>query len=345
MKRGAPVFAALSAILSLACCELLVRAVRGGFPYLNIFVPHAKLGVTLEPSAHTKLRSLTGRVTPIRTNSAGFRGPEFARAPDSVLLLGDSQMFGYGVHLDESTSALLQAQRSAPVLNAAVPTWGPHEYVAISRALIPKFKPRTVVFVANLRNDWWETMAKNTRRTTAQDGWALHAKAPSVAQFPGRRWLMGRSQLVFLAKSLLAHTSAGIAPRGGAIHRLLDQQPMLSRKVGAHHSRLSPFLEAIVALCAEHDCQVIAATLPLDVQVDETQWSKYRVEPRDTASLRELSDTFLLEAKALGAHPLDLHEPLASTTSAFLDDDYHLSPAGHRAIASALSARISKVQE
>ena len=117
----------------------------------------------------------------VRTNALGFRGPawdEAETAGRAVLLLGDSQMFGYGVDEADALAARLSERLQRPVLNAAVPTWGPTEYARAAEDLVPRYRPAHVVFVANLANDWVEAHVPNTRRMTARDGWARRAPGP-----------------------------------------------------------------------------------------------------------------------------------------------------------------------
>src|SRR5262245_53429061 len=162
--------ALVSAALALVAAELAARRLHGGaFPYLNIFEPDARYGVRLAANASAHVRSPQGRITEIATNARGFRGPEWPEPPRGdaageplrVLVLGDSQMLGYGVAVEDATPAALERvlaprDRGAVVRGAAVPTWGPGEYALALEELAPAFRPRFVVFVANAANDWLE---------------------------------------------------------------------------------------------------------------------------------------------------------------------------------------------
>src|SRR5688572_12843381 len=129
--RGKVILASISLVASLAIAELAARITRAGaFPYLNIYVNNPRYGVVLEPHARTHIRSRHGRVTEIKTNALGFRGPEWSLRADRprVLLLGDSQMLGYGVGEQQAIAARLSELAGVDVINAAVPSWGPFEY-------------------------------------------------------------------------------------------------------------------------------------------------------------------------------------------------------------------------
>ena len=107
----------LSLALGLVMVEGLAAVARDhAFPFLNIYEPDPTFGVRLTPSTSTATRSREGRVTDVYTNALGFRGPEWTPAEVAapvagrVMLLGDSQVFGYGVDEADSVAARLQEE-------------------------------------------------------------------------------------------------------------------------------------------------------------------------------------------------------------------------------------------
>jgi hypothetical protein len=364
-SRRAPTRGARAALLvvslglSLLLAECGAAALRrGAYPYLNLFVADARYGVRLKADASTRLRSRTGRITEIRTNGLGFRGPEWPPPSGSdsaserprALLLGDSQMMGYGVQWQDALAPRLGQELKADVLAAAVPSWGPHEYVLATRELVPLHRPRWVLFVANAANDWFEASVPNRRRTTARDGFAATfdgRPAPraslshALRAFPGRDFLLGRSHLVLLARELTAGTRRAMGderPAAPAALRLVRDLPRLRASARPHRSRLTRFLLETAAICREHGCQVVAVALPVDVQVNRAEWAKYRAgSPVDLTATLALLDDFVADARDAGLAAINLLEPLRRETGAFLLDDYHLSPAGHAAAARAVA--------
>ena len=322
------VSAAISAVIALGLAELGARLLaHDAFPYLNVYVTDARYGVRLAPSTTTRTRSRLGRITTITTNSRGFRGPEPTQG--GVFVLGDSQMLGYGVDLEDATFSRLGASA------IATPTWGPIEFARAVEDLAPELHPRALVFVANLANDWPESNVENVRRNQSEDGWVVARRPFDPLRFPGRDWLMSRSQLVFAARAVHALGNRPIEP--SPADRLLLDLPMLARPRGDHRSLVTPHLARVIAAC---DCLVIAAVLPLDVEVDAEAWKKYASTPHDLAPLDALREAFLTDAVELGATPLDLRTVLGP--GSFLPDDVHLSPTGHAAIASALATALDR---
>ncbi|MCC6621568.1 MAG: hypothetical protein IT385_09965 [Deltaproteobacteria bacterium] len=359
-RRKAPLWARAlvvlaSVVMSLAAAEVVAGFARGhAFPYLNLYIEDAVYGVRLEPDASTNLRSRTGRVTSIRTNARGFRGPDRAPArgavvPGRVMLLGDSQVMGYGVEEGDALAARLEAELGPghEVIDAATPTWGPPEYARVTAELVPELRPEVVVFVANVANDWNEARVDNRLRTTARDGWARAniATDEPPTDFPGRRFLLGRSHLVYAVRALFRSSSDHGSEVAMSPARVAADLPWLMRAEPPHRSRLTPALIEVRDTCARWGCRVVVVGLPIDVQVHPAEWDKYRVPgvtpdgpPPDVGGTYRLIGQLMADARDLGLAHLDLLPPLrAASPGAFQVDDYHLSPAGHLAFARALA--------
>lgn len=355
-RRAKVILVLLSLAMGLVAAEAIASNVRGhAFPFLNVFIADATYGVRLDAGAETATRSRDGRISEVRINAQGFRGGDWTPAENPkpvagrVLLLGDSQMFGYGVDEGDSQIGRLPAALGPghEVLDAAVPTWGPPEYARIVDELAPTYRPAVVVFVANVANDWFEAKVDNARRTTARDGWAAYnlVGTSEPTEFPGRRFVFGRSHLVLGVREIMAFGSRQAAPpqATSAAARLADQLKYLIRTDAPHRSRITRHLLAARDACERWGCRVVTVTLPLDVQVHASEWAKYSDAPIDLGRVRALAGIYLEEARTHGVPALDLFEPLAAASpGAFLPDDYHLSPAGHRAVAEAIAPLIAE---
>lgn len=337
--------------LALAAAEGLARLADGGaFPYVNVFERDARYGVRLRPGASTRVRTRSGRVTTLDVGPLGFRERAPAGAPSPArfhtLLLGDSQVMGYGVEAEDTMAAQLQGRTGVDVLAAAVPSWGPTESALAAEALVPRLGPKVIVFFANVANDWSEALAPNVLRSDARDGWLTRRRSdlPEPVSFPGRAWLFGRSHLVFALRELSALTgsAAAASPSLGApaAEQMLDQLAELSRPRGRDRSRITPELRRAAQVCRAAGCRVILAVLPIDVQVDAAEWSKYRRPARDLHALDALTSALLADARDLDVDAIDLLPTLAGHAGVFLDDDPHLSAQGHAAIAAALAPMI-----
>jgi hypothetical protein len=345
---------ALGAISSLAAGLCLAEGAagavhHGAYPFLNIFEADADFGVRLRAGASTRTRSRGGTVTAVTTNEQGFRGPSWV-LPDGdepvrgrTLLLGDSQMFGYGVAYERGTAAALSRLSGGEVLDGAVPTWGPTEYPLAIERLAPRYRPEAVVLVLNVANDWFETSTPNTRRTTARDGWAARPQASAASEpaprwFPGRDFVMGRSHLVLLTRELWAFRGERMAPQAEGALRVGREAPRLAAQHRAGTAPIMRHVREARAACERWRCRLLIAALPLDAQVDAGEWAKYRTAPRRLDGADALIDAFSADLARDGSALIDLRAPLrAASPGAFLPDDYHLSPAGHEAVGRALA--------
>jgi hypothetical protein len=312
-------------------------AARGAYPYLNLFVTDAELGVALEPNASSTIRSRAGRLTEIETDEHGRR-IHASFGPKKVLLLGDSQAFGYHVDARETVAAELGRRLGATVVDAAVPSYGPHEYVAQIRRIAPDLEPELIVIVVNLANDWWEANVPNTRRSTARDGWIESLGRRGGHDFPGRRFLLGRSHLVLAMRRTARFATMDASPAAPA--RLVRDLDDLRRPRGEHRSRVTPFI--LEARRAAGGAEVVVVALPLDVMASDGEWKKYGMKPIDVAPLRAILTDLTGELEARGVKAIDLLPHLtAGSPGAFLDDDPHLSAKGHAIMAAAVAERVS----
>lgn len=342
-------------VLALGLAELGASALHGGaFPYVTTFVADATYGVRLAPDAVSRVRSRHGRITTVRTNGASFRGPEWsARATvPRALVIGDSQAMGLHVEWDDTATARLRSEHALDARNAAVPTWGPPEYLAIQRELLERATATRepishVVLVLNVANDWHEAGVPNARRTTARRGWAVRPAAGAGApiEHPLHGWVLGRSHLAYAARRAIGGAT-GIAPlRGDEPHRLIADLAWLRRAPAGHRSRLGPLVRDARDACRAHGCELLVVALPLDVQVHAREWSKYREAPIDMRATEELSRALIADADALGVRAIDALPALRDASpGAFLPDDPHLSPRGHAALARALAAPITSAR-
>ena len=274
----------------------------GAFPHVNFYEADAELGARLEPGASMRFRLHDNPVTTIHVNAQGFRGADWpAAAPgdnDEVLVLGDSQVFGLGVEDGETFSARLAELTGRPVLNAGVPTYGPPEYLALGKRLMAERKPKTLVYVVNFLNDPFELNRPNGERHAIWDGWAVRAEtAPgSVTAFPGRRWLMSQSHLVYAARRW-AHERGRVetptavdlgVPSEGRWQDLVHRGARVQSEMEAAASQAMSNEIAQRARLAEVERRIDAGEYELDQLIEEEfyEWDSFqqdiaRAQPGD----------------------------------------------------------------
>lgn len=213
-RRGRRLRAALQVLLGLglglAAVEWAFSLRDGGaFPHVNFYVADRELGARLEPHATMRFALHTNPPSTIHVNGRGYRGddwppvsPPTGPGTGEILVVGDSQVFGLGVEDHETFGAKLAEATGRVVINGGVPTYGPQEYLAVTRELLEERRPGTVVYVLNFVNDPFELDRPNRDRHAIWDGWAVRIEtAPKdVIGFPGRSWLYRRSHAFYAAR-------------------------------------------------------------------------------------------------------------------------------------------------
>ena len=258
MTSGRTVRRIAQTLAGLACGLVLVEVGfrwrdHGAFPHLNIYVADQARGVRLQPGATERISFSGNPVTSVRINSDGYRGADWTGKAD-VVVVGDSQVFGLGVEEADTFAAELARRSKLTVRNAGVPTYGPDEYNAVLAELLPKQKPKTVIWTVNMANDLFEAAHPNPSRHLVWDGWAVRKEnAPSKqTAFPFRRWLMGKSHAVYAMRGawfrLGAQVEEGVASEGtwkdlSAAGQLSDAQRK-SRQAAAEADRVRRQTEA-----------------------------------------------------------------------------------------------------
>lgn len=216
----------------------------GAFPHVAIYLEDAELGARLQPDAHQRIAFGGNPTTTFHTNALGYRGPEPDGDPDTVLVVGDSQVFGLGVEDDQTLAARLAEELGKPVLNGGVPTYGPDEYLAVVEEMAARQPLGTVVLVLNFANDLFEIDRPNRERHAIWDGWAVRSEtAPaSTVAFPGRAWLYGRSHAFFaLRKALYAPDPAGEQglPSEGTVRDVVVRSQATREALSAREQRVA----------------------------------------------------------------------------------------------------------
>ncbi len=227
-RRGRVARLAFQAVLGLnvglGLAEVGFRLRDGGaFPLVNVYEADALRGVRLRPDSETRVGVRGERITTVRVNADGYRGPAWpAPSPDEVVVIGDSLTFGLGVDEHEAHAARLHEVLSGgrAVLDASVPTYGPPEYLVTMEEILAQRRPAAVVLTLNLLNDLGELDRPNLTRHTAVDGWAMRVSEATARAEPSvlRARLIERSHAAFALwrwQRTREMTAAPPEPEGG----------------------------------------------------------------------------------------------------------------------------------
>ena len=267
-----------------------------------------------------------------------------------VLAIGDSNVFGYGVSAEESFPAILETLLLArgvdvEVRNAGVCASDVAQQERWLETAVERAAPQVVILAVSpwsLRTDrpqgrtdlaLVEKLAHALVRTTASP-----AAWSAVVDRTRRRLLHGLGAFTgWLPTSDAAwHLAPLLEPRSEFDRRFAEAADHVGRMVERSRARnLTPLLVLV----------------PLDVQTTTSRNRLYAAErlpypswgfvDRDYTRDPRYADGMARRAKALAVPLIDVTERLVTHASgSYLQDDYHLSEAGHRRIAEEIAAPV-----
>lgn len=298
------------AFVGLALIEGAARLADGNaFPRFGAYtVRDGEL--RLRADTATRLRRADGTVTTVRTGARGLRRPDAGVG----LVVGDSQALGLGVE-DGDTFAARSGLR-----NAGVPGHGVRDAVAHARELVPALGITRVVVCLNQANDWLDGLRPAGERHVVAGGWL--GSPDGAATLAARFWASPLSRLHALALPALLVEGTPSRPT-----------PPDAAEVGRLTAAFAAEVRALQADLPGVAVEVLF--LPADAATSEARAARSPLglpgRPWEDRSLRDG-----VHAAFAGVPLVDPTDALADPAS-FLDDDYHLSELGHRAVAEALS--------
>lgn len=193
-------------MLLIVAGELLVRCLvpkEFYLPISNIYrAVDNEIGYTYKPNFIG-----TAFGVPLRTNSLGFRGPEWSMEKEKnmvrIVLIGDSHAFGYGVPFAETVGeqlALLlnqERQKKFEVLNFGVSGYNSRQELAVWREFAKKFNPDIVVLMPCSNDDEEALVADRDGFLRRANNTEVKDKSIVALEEGVLSWLSKKSRLVF----------------------------------------------------------------------------------------------------------------------------------------------------
>ena len=329
---------ALTGLLLLGVAEASLRWYDGGgLPSLRLFWQMEDGDISLRDGAQVLHRLRNGYVYPVSTGPYGIRaagGTEPVPGPDNWIAIGDSQIFGLGVTFQE-TFAEICRHEGIPVINAGVPGYGIEDGLRRVNRLLPKFRPKGILLFVNQANDWEEFGHPVEDRFKVKGGWLLRPGDADGAEGLFMASPLSRvhffyyiNQFLYLA---IRNKNSPVPP-----------PPWISAP-GEQDAVTARMVEMIHAFAAAHpEIKVLVIYLPVDFAAGEDRAPKSpfagMIQGTQPWKQHVLRDQLF---KYIGNTPyLDLLPILADRSEAFLDGDYHLSPIGHKMVASAIIRKL-----
>lgn len=333
---------------SLAGCLLGEIVVRTFWPQIferhppGMYSEDPEVGYVLTPGFTGKLERSEFSIT-FTTGREGLRGGDLrARGPETVriLLLGDSQVWGFGVEDDQTVSHQLEgllAERypglDVQVLNAGGPGYGTADEVNYLRARGEALDPDLVVLTFLPVNDFHENRSPAVTWAEVEDGYLVHRAG--IAEPDSRpvllrlkSWLKLNSHVARLASDALGYAAlrggllrwAGSFWETGEGFTARDKETAVELLIGAGRA---------------------AADLGAGVLFVYTTGQDRVLSESYEAGRSQL--VVAEAARAVGAHWIDATPGLRShpeRRTLFYPRDGHWTAAGHRAVADILCREI-----
>ena len=276
--------------------------------------------IVLAPCASDRVRGPDAVVTQVYTGPDGLRSAVACEATSSdIVIVGDSQVFGLGVRHEDTFSARLGAR------NAGVPDYGVADALALGRGALSGAS--VIVIVVNQANDWADGTARSAERNVIRYGYLLRKDRLDA---PGA-WLWSTP----LARSaLLYQIWLRLAP-------LPPPPPPEWLRNPAGEGAMTRALATLILDFAQSlpVVRVVPVWLPADLATSEARSRLSPLAPAEAIALaRPWADTTLRDdlAAALAPMPLVDLSPSLIAPDSFLPHDFHLSAAGHAAVAEQL---------
>ena len=288
-----------------------------------------------------------------RLDADGFRigAPAAGDAACRVLAIGDSHTFGYGVAAEDAwpprlAAALRTTAAPATVVNAGLAGGGIADEAAWLADALPAARPTVVVITLS---PWSARLDPDPPPPPCSHATRLWEHAEPRLRTIARWSALGDRLSRRTLHVLTAYT--GWPPASGVAWELVpldEPRPSFRARWDGVHTTLA----AMVRRVRHAGAEAIVAFVPLDVQVDPHRNRLYRDErlpypaygfvDRDYSRDDRYQRALAHEARWLGVGIVDVTSALrADAGAAFLAEDYHLSPAGHRRVAAALAPAVS----
>lgn len=333
---------AASLVASLAAAELAVRVfLPQPRSWMAIYRPHPTLPTFAVAPGIDEVADDGETRWRVRTDGEGLRlrsdGGRLGSG-NSIVLLGDSFTFGYGVDSELCFAGLLEARLAARarVINAGQPGYGPcQELLLLEHLFALGMRPSDVVLVVYAGNDVLDAALPTDRE--------VHAG--SIDELPSWRERLQQNSHLYRLLARAYHRWWRRTP-----HFVHDWRELMRPKTWEQSDLVAGMdamrcaLVRMLDACAAHGARLHAAVLPPTAAVDVAGG---RLPEADLSLCYELPvEQMLYLLQEVHIEAIDLTPALATlgSSDAFLAFDGHLSPSGHAAVAAALQQALPSLR-
>lgn len=292
---------------------------------------------------------------PVKINSHGLRDREFAyeKPPGTyrILVLGDSQTFGFGVHAEESYPKVLErilrkeARQPVEVINTGVPGSGTAHQLFFLEHQGWKYQPDLVVvgyfFNDITNNSLCQLYAVRDGRLTRNASTALREEDDLWKQSQGKEGVIAYhlpkvsrpNPPFWIRHSHLAR----LVRQSTANMRLRSQRELQTERMAGARTLTTHLLGEISRQCEERGVKCVVALLP------SIRECKHRPDEdlavRNADLLTQLGGPKTTTYDLMPAFRQAGYQPL------FYPQDEHFTAAGHQKVGELLAEKVRRVEE
>lgn len=321
-KRAAVLLASLVALTLVG--ELGLRlGVRDAFFSPPVFQrTNGPLGYALLPSVTSTVIQF-GRAISVGIDSEGNRRTPGAQkaAPVRLHLVGDSQVFGWGLSDNETIGERLQ-QRLGPkvlVINQGVPGYGPDEYLEVFKQLPSEDLVVVIHTEENDAADAYKIFRQNTAACTYMVSFT-ERESPLRCALMNSRLI----QVSFVWWNQVQHRY-NMTPLGFSDHSQVAAEVLHGRVKDSYSKELE-----------RRGDRLIFTVVPWKGRYSASWLTRYSPPPR--ADLASIATPFSDEVRMV-----ERFRKSTTPAALYLEDDTHLSPAGADLVAEAMTSVVELV--
>jgi hypothetical protein len=272
-----------------------------------------------------------------RTDALGFRNPPDL-ADRSLVLLGDSMIYGHGVEEEDTVAHFLRADYGRGAYSGARQGDCLYQEYLVARRLLPALRPKTLV-VTTFLNDFADLETYRKPAEIAQpaelslDVAALDARldhaaddAPILAQvYRLKVWRLGVAAWDFLSTRSSVDSEGSAAGPPPFVLAITDD---------TRYAPLARYYEVVLADLARRARDAGTTLVLLDLDVDDS------IFPDSLPAADRVWSLIESVARANGVRALNTRSLFTGCATCFLPHDGHLSREGHQRLAAFLAAQL-----
>ncbi len=254
----------------------------------------------------------------IQTNSLGFRDDDlFGNSKKSIIMIGDSVVFGLGLPENDTIASQLEALLSNySVLNTGVPGYNLLQETALLEKMIPITNPEIVIVVYSINDIFMDNNQINYLLSKNE----IYARNRLIAKNLPLKCQIRMNAQDTLSRSVLFKTSFQLETDN--LHKLV----FATYEDDCNWNQVTNSMDKLAALAEKNDFKVVFVLIPMLRTIKESPYKdiysslQQEAENRGFITLNMLKTFASEDELLLRAKPNDFSHPSAFANSLLVDE-------------------------